>query len=74
MEKINTDELARKYKDFDVIVFKNVVDAGPKYINFINELKPLENEKQGDYLKRNYTADTVVVNNYDLIKEDYFPY
>lgn len=73
-KKINTDELARKYKDFDVIVFKNVVDAGPKYINFINELKPFENEKQGGYLKRNYTADTVVVNNNDLIKENYFPY
>lgn len=73
-KRINTDELARNYKDFDIIVFKNVVDAGPRYINFLDELKPLENEKLEDYLKRNYTADTVVVNNLELIKEDYFPY
>lgn len=73
-KRINTDELARKYKNFDVIVFKNVVDAGPKYVNHFDELKPLKNESQGDYLKRNYTADTVVVNNEELLKEDYFPY
>lgn len=73
-KRINTDELARKYKGFDIIVFKNVVDAGPKYVNHLSELKPLKNESQGDYLKRNYTADTVVVNNEKLLKEDYFPY
>ena len=73
-KRINTDELARKYKDFDVIVFKNVVDAGPRYINFINELKPLKDEKREDYFKRNYTADTVVINNESLLKENYFPY
>ena len=73
-KRINTDELARKYKGFDIIVFKNVVDAGPKYVNHLSELKPLKNESQGDYLKRNYTADTVVVNNEELLKEDYFPY
>lgn len=73
-KRINTDELARKYKGFDIIVFKNVVDAGPKYVNHLSELKPLKNESQGDYLKRNYTADTVVINNEKLLKEDYFPY
>lgn len=72
--KINTDALARKYKDFDVIVFKNVVDAGPQNAKLFNELKPLKNESQEDYFKRNYMADTVVVNNKELLSEDYFPY
>lgn len=72
--KINTDELARKYKDFDVIIFKNVVDAGPQNAKLFNELKPLKDESQEDYFKRNYTADTVVVNNKELLSEDYFPY
>ena len=67
--KINTDELARKYKDFDVIVFKNVVDMGPNarvFKHFTLE----KGKSAADY----FTADTVVVNNNDLIKEDYFPY
>jgi hypothetical protein len=67
--KINTDGLARKYKDFDVIVFKNVVDMGPNAKVF-NHFTPAKGSKIADY----FTADTVVVNNNDLIKEDYFPY
>lgn len=68
-KKINTDELARKYKNFDVIIFKNVVDMGPNAKVF-NYFTPKKDSKMADY----FTADTVVVNNNDLIKEDYFPY
>ena len=68
-KKINTDELARKYKDFDIIVFKDVVDMGPNAKVF-NHFTPAKGSKTADY----FTADTVVVNNNDLIKEDYFPY
>lgn len=67
--KINTDELARKYKNFDIIVFKNVVDIGPNARVF-KHFTPAKGSKTADY----FTADTVVVNNNDLIKEDYFPY
>lgn len=68
-KKINTDKLARKYKDFDVIVFKNVVDMGPNARVF-EHFTAEKGKKIADY----FTADTVVVNNNDLIKEDYFPY
>ena len=67
--KINTDELARKYKDFDVIVFKNVVDMGPNarvFKHFTLE----KGKSAADY----FTADTVVINNNDILKENYFPY
>lgn len=67
--KINTDELARKYKDFDIIVFKNVVDRGPNG-NIFNYFKPEKGKGVADY----FTADTVVVNNNDLINENYFLY
>lgn len=67
--KINTDALARKYKDHDVIVFKNVVDLGPNAKVF-NHFKAEKGKKVADY----FTADTVVVNNDKLLKEDYFPY
>jgi len=72
--KINTDELARKYKDFDVIIFRNVIDVGPQNVKLLKELKPLKNESPEDYFKRNYTADTVVVNNKNLLSESYFQY
>lgn len=67
--KINTDELARKYKDFDVIVFKNVVDMGPNAKVF-KYFKAEKGKRMADY----FTADTVVVNNNNLINEDYFLY
>ena len=40
----------------------------------LKELKPLKNESPEDYFKRNYTADTVVVNNKNLLSESYFQY
>lgn len=67
--KINTDELARKYKNFDVIVFKNVVDRGPNG-NIFNYFKAEKGKTVADY----FTADTVVVNNNNLINENYFLY
>ena len=33
-KKINTDELARKYKDFDVIVFNSKEEYKQKYFNY----------------------------------------
>lgn len=68
-KKISTDELARKYKDFDVIVFKDVVDMGPN-ANVFKHFTAEKGKKISDY----FTADTVVVNNNELLKEDYFPY
>ena len=67
--KINTDELARKYKNFDVIVFKNVVDRGPNS-NVFKYFKAEKGKTAADY----FTADTVVVNNDELLKENYFAY
>lgn len=68
-KRINTDELARKYKDFDIIVFKNIVDMGPNAKVF-KHFTPEKGKSAADY----FTADTVVINNNEILKENYFPY
>lgn len=63
--EINTDAYARKYKDYDVIIFKDIVDVGLLVLNYT---------KQGDTRTskeayKDFTADTIVVNNPDCIKK-----
>jgi len=62
--EVNTDAYARKYKDYDVIIFKDIVDVGPLVLNYakIDDRPVKENFKD-------FTADTVVVNNLDCIKK-----
>lgn len=63
--EINTDIYARKYKDYDVIIFKNIVDVGPLVLKYT---------KKGDRRTvkeafKDFTADTIVVNNKACIKK-----
>lgn len=62
--EVNTDAYACKYKDYDVIIFKDIVDVGPLVLNYakIDDRPVKENFKD-------FTADTVVVNNLDCIKK-----
>lgn len=63
--EINTDAHARKYKDYDVIIFKDVVDVGPLVLKYT---------KKGDTRTvkeafKDFTADTIVVNNTGCLKK-----
>lgn len=63
--EINTDAYARKYKDYDVIIFKDVVDVGPLVLKYT---------KKGDTRTvkeafKDFTADTIVVNNTSCLKK-----
>lgn len=63
--EINTDAYARKYKDYDVIFFKDIVDVGPLVLKYT---------KKGDKRTvkeafKDFTADTIVVNNPSCLKK-----
>ena len=63
--EVNTDAYAREYKNYDIIIFKDIVDVGPLVLNYT---------KQGDKRTpkeafKDFTADTIVVNNKDCIKK-----
>lgn len=63
--EVNTDAYARKYKDYDIIIFKDIVDVGPLVLKYT---------KQGDKRTpkeafKDFTADTIVVNNKTCIKK-----
>jgi len=63
--EINTDAYAREYKNYDIIIFKDIVDVGPLVLNYT---------KQGDKRTpkeafKDFAADTIVVNNKDCIKK-----
>ena len=63
--EVNTDAYARKYKDYDVIIFKDIVDVGPLVLKYT---------KKGDKRTtkeafKDFTADTIVVNNTSCLKK-----
>lgn len=63
--EINTDAYARKYRDYDVIFFKDIVDVGPLVLKYT---------KKGDKRTvkeafKDFTADTIVVNNPSCLKK-----
>lgn len=63
--EINTDAYARKYKDYDVIVFKDIVDVGPLVLKYTKE----DDKRTTKEAFKDFTADTIVVNNKDCIKK-----
>lgn len=63
--EVNTDAYAREYKDYDIIIFKDIVDVGPLILNYT---------KQGDKRTpkeafKDFTADTIVVNNPSCLRK-----
>lgn len=62
--EVNTDGYARKYKDKDVIIFKDIVDVGPLVLNYAKKDNRTVKENFKDF-----TASTIVVNSKDCIQK-----
>lgn len=63
--EINTDAYARKYKDYDVIFFKDIVDVGPLVLKYTKK----DDKRTVKEAFKDFTADTIVVNNPSCLKK-----
>lgn len=63
--EINTDAYARKYKDYDVIFFKDIVDVGPLVLKYTRK----DDKRTVKEAFKDFTADTIVVNNPSCLKK-----
>lgn len=63
--EINTDAYARKYKDYDVIFFKDIVDVGPLVLKYTKK----DDKRAVKEAFKDFTADTIVVNNPSCLKK-----
>lgn len=63
--EVNTDAYARKYKDYDVIIFKDIVDVGPLVLKYTKK----NDKRTTKEAFKDFTADTIVVNNPSCLKK-----
>ena len=56
--EVNTDAYARKYANYDIIIFKDIVDVGPLVLKYAKKDNRTVKENFKDF-----TASTIVVNN-----------
>ena len=63
--EINTDAYARKYKDYDIIFFKDIVDVGPLVLKYTKK----DDKRTVKEAFKDFTADTIVVNNPSCLKK-----
>ena len=61
--EVNTDALARKYANKDVVLFKDVVDVGSNWLDQLPDEAKSAKDSVHNVLKKYFTADDWVVNN-----------
>ena len=65
--EVNTDTLARKYANKDVVLFKDVVDVGSNWLDQLPDEAKSSKEPVHSVLKKYFTANDWVVNNDNCI-------
>lgn len=61
--EVNTDALARKYADRDIVIFKDVVDVGNNWMKQLPDEAKSSKDSLHDGLSKYFKADDWVVNN-----------